>query len=201
MIKGIIFDFGGVLSTKMHLRNFAEEFSNIYDVDEIEFKNKIIQLWLSARTEEEGFLNFWEGLSKFIKLEPERIKKDMITSSGFREELLTYIITNLKDKYKLGILSNHIRCWLEDVIKEKNITSVFNEIITSYNEKIAKPNKEIYKIALKKLNLKAEETIYIDDMKDNVRIAKELGMKGIVFKDFNSFKEELEKILIENKSN
>lgn len=199
MIKGIIFDFGGVLSTKMHLRNFAEEFSKIYNADEIEFKNLIIKLWLSARTEEKGFLNFWNELGKFLKIEPNRVKKDIIRSSGFREELLTYIITNLKDKYKLGILSNHIRCWLEDVIKEKNITSIFNEIITSYNYKVAKPNKEIYKIALKKLNLKPEETIYIDDMEKNVKIAKELGMKGIVFKDFNSFKEELEKILIQNK--
>ena len=42
-----------------------------------------------------------------------------------------------------------------------------------------KPNKEIFLDCIKKLHLKPEECIYIDDIKEYSNKATELGMGGI----------------------
>jgi len=58
--------------------------------------------------------------------------------------------------------------------------------------RILKPEKEIYEMIINRYHLEANETLFIDDMKENVNAAVELGLKGIILKDPKDLKEELE---------
>jgi putative hydrolase of the HAD superfamily len=58
-----------------------------------------------------------------------------------------------------------------------------------------KPAKEAYEYIADRLNVKTEECVFIDDRGHYVEAAKKLGMKGIVYVDFNQMKSELEQIL------
>jgi len=196
MIKGIIFDFGGVFTkVKKLFRDFAKEFAPIYNIDEEELRKKALDVWFELRTEQNGPKDFWSELCKALQIRRGRLEDDFKRFTGYRVDLHDYVLNNLKGKYKLGLLSNHVRTWLEEVIIEKEFSSLFDSIITSYDIQIAKPNKAIYLISLMQLTLKAEETVYVDDMEENVEMAREIGMKGILFKDFESFKKELETLL------
>lgn len=57
----------------------------------------------------------------------------------------------------------------------------FLDIVVSGEEKVLKPNKKIYEILLKRNNLLATESIFIDDNLMNVRAASALGFTGIHF--------------------
>ena len=47
--------------------------------------------------------------------------------------------------------------------------------VFSCDYKIMKPNKDIYNVLLKKYNLLPEECLFIDDNKNNINTAKEMG--------------------------
>ena len=67
--------------------------------------------------------------------------------------------------------------------RESDIYKYFDGGVASCEVGCQKPDLKIYKILLKKYNLKAKNCLFIDDMPDNVAAAGELGIKGIVYKD------------------
>ena len=44
-----------------------------------------------------------------------------------------------------------------------------------------KPDPTIYSLTLDKLQILPEEAVYVDDKRENVDVAQQLGMQGIVF--------------------
>lgn len=61
--------------------------------------------------------------------------------------------------------------------------------------RMIKPNADIYEYLLKEYDLKASESVFIDDREDNVATARGLGMKGIVFQSYEKACEELDGLL------
>lgn len=65
----------------------------------------------------------------------------------------------------------------------------FNGIVVSADLHIIKPDIRIYRHFLEAYGLCAEECLFIDDMEENIRGAKQAGMQGVVFrKDFDKIK-------------
>jgi putative hydrolase of the HAD superfamily len=60
------------------------------------------------------------------------------------------------------------------------LNALVDEIIISAEEGVAKPDHEFYEIALKRLNSKAENCIFVDDLIENVNAAIALGMNAIL---------------------
>ncbi|PIN78216.1 hypothetical protein COY26_01110 [Candidatus Woesearchaeota archaeon CG_4_10_14_0_2_um_filter_33_10] len=190
MIKAIIFDYGGVLSIKGGFSSFGEIYASKLGVDPEELKRVIIDNWSKARISKMDSKMFWLNVSKFLKIDQKIFRKDLMEFSGFRYEVLD-LIKKLKKDYKVGLLSNHIEDWLEEIIAEHKLNEVFDVITASYETKIAKPDISIFKETVKRLGVDATECIYIDDMEQNIPPAKELGMKMILFKNFEQLKKEL----------
>lgn len=63
--------------------------------------------------------------------------------------------------------------------------------VVSGEEKMVKPEPEIFRCLLGRFNLKAEECVFIDDVPKNVDGALRMGMRGIVFKDASRTRKEL----------
>jgi len=68
---------------------------------------------------------------------------------------------------------------------------MFDVLIFSCKEGFRKPGKEIYEIALRRLNTQPEETIFIDDRIENIRAAESLGIHTILFENIKQFKKNL----------
>jgi HAD superfamily hydrolase (TIGR01509 family) len=56
-------------------------------------------------------------------------------------------------------------------------------IIISAEEMMAKPDPEIYELALERLNAAPEECLFVDDQLLNVTAAEALGMQAVQFTD------------------
>ena len=61
----------------------------------------------------------------------------------------------------------------------------FDGILFSAEEKLLKPQKEIYERLFEKFNIKPEESYFIDDLQLNIDGAAACGMKGYCFADGN----------------
>ncbi len=69
-------------------------------------------------------------------------------------------------------------------------------IVVSGTEKIIKPDAKIYNILLDRYQLIANESLFIDDNKDNIDTANKLGFNTIHLKEETNLKEELKRLAI-----
>lgn len=102
------------------------------------------------------------------------------------------VMDKLAANYSVWLLSNtnpyHI-------IKEKR-TEIFKNIdgaIYSYDVGYRKPELGIYKVALVKSDTRPEKALFIDDLEENVRAAREVGIDAIQFVSFDDLINNLNK--------
>ncbi|RJQ15894.1 HAD family phosphatase [Candidatus Woesearchaeota archaeon] len=190
VIKAIIFDYGGVLSENVSLSSFGRAYASKFGKDPEEFRKVLIENWIEARVNTIESQQFWKTLAQFIGIDETALRKDFMNGFKFKEDVFT-LAKKLKRKYKLGLLSNHIEDWLEELIQSHHLGKTFEVIVTSYKSKIAKPELEIFKEIVEKLHVKPSECVYIDDREKNIPPAKELGMKPILFTGIDQLKKEL----------
>ncbi len=90
------------------------------------------------------------------------------------------LLQTIKSKgLKLGLISNaapeEVDAW-----ETCELSNYFNEVIFSYEARVAKPQKEIYQMACEKLGVTPEESIFIGDGgSDELRGATEAGMTAL----------------------
>ena len=95
--------------------------------------------------------------------------------------------------YTLAVLSDqwHLS---EDPIMPKKLYKRFGVVIVSCDVGLRKPDPKIYKLALKKLKLKPNQAVFVDNQEWNLKPAQKLGMKTILFKDNKQLIKALEKL-------
>jgi len=194
MIKAIIFDVGGVLylsRTPEYI--FMQKALNLYGKDYTNGIAKYIKLSsINKISEKEAF----EKMSKYTNISAKKIKNIFIREYRKRFWLNKYLlnlIKRLKKEYKISIISNQFSLSYHLLINNKLIKHFFMPIF-SHQVKTKKPEEKVYRIALKKLRVPANQTIFVDDREFNLIPAKKLGMKTILFKNNKQLVKDLKKL-------
>ncbi len=198
MIKNYVFDMGNVI--------VVLNWDKVLDNYELTSDERNILMEKVFESEE------WKKLDEGIITKDEAIK---IMKSGLPEELHEYctdimkrwmegliindemldLIKEIRQKgYNTYVLSN-APLEVKEFIENNNLKNLFDGIILSAYEKLVKPNKEIYELLLNRFNIKAEESVFIDDRLDNVQAAKKLGIDAFQF-DYKNIGELREYIKI-----
>lgn len=189
MIKAIIFDCFGVLTTDGWLK-----FLDTYLLD----GDKRTQAKRLNHTVDKGQMAYGDFIDQVAGLAAVDRQKvnDMLTEHLAKNDLLfDYISTELKPKYKLGILSNiAMPDWFNEHFTEQEL-SLFDDILLSSEVGMVKPEPEIFRLSAKRLGFQPSECVLIDDREPNITAAEAVGMKGIFYRDFPQMKAELKKIL------
>ncbi len=96
------------------------------------------------------------------------------------------LIAQLKDRYRLGVLSNtnaiHIDAVYRMLRDEHGMDSfepLFDRIFYSHEMGLAKPSTAIYEQMLTELGVKADRVIFFDDLEANVKGAASVGIQAI----------------------
>ena len=84
-------------------------------------------------------------------------------------------------KYRLFALSNWSAEMFPIAQKKFDFLGLFDGIVLSGEEKMNKPEPEIYKRLLFRYQLQADNCIFTDDNQDNVSAAQTLGIDAILF--------------------
>lgn len=180
MIKNIIFDFGDIF-INLDKKKFAQELQklgiNQNDKTIIPVLNDYEMGLLST---EKFLLYFEEKLqisSTILKTAWNSILQD------FPKHRLEFIQKLASEKkYRLFLLSNtndlHIS-WIQKNLGMElynQFKSCFEAFYLTHEIHFRKPNLNIYEFVLQENNLKATETLFIDDTKENTEAAKSLGL-------------------------
>ena len=68
----------------------------------------------------------------------------------------------------------------------------FRDVVVSGTERLVKPHRDIYELALRRFGMRAGQLIFIDDRAENVAGAEAVGMRGHLFRDAATLRRELE---------
>lgn len=198
MIKAITFDYSGVI-----VRDESKTLSKIIEYLGTTSENWHKEWFLGNREKNTGKKSYQEYfLEVCSRFKDPKISKDQILEmlderkNGYKINTeLIEIIKILKSKdYKIGLLSNY-GLELRDKLKKDDIYDLFDTIIVSSEVGCQKPDQEIFEILFTNLGVKPEEVIFTDDAPKSLEKADVIGYFPILYKDNESFKTELEKIL------
>lgn len=198
MIKNIIFDFGKVLVDwnphyllDSYFGDVAESTHFIDEVMTLDFHNEcdmgapieeVLGRWTARYPQYAGAFRI------FVDEFPR-------TVGGQVPGMYEYMSELKARGYRLFGLSN----WSYDTFSRiENIYPIFNLLedrVISALVHLLKPDRAIYELALSTFSIKGEESVFADDRLPNVEGAEAAGIRGILFKDAASFREDLEKLL------
>lgn len=196
IIKNIIFDFGGVLIDWNPVYLYNNVFS---DKSEMAF-------FLSSICTSEWNLRQDAGCSLYIATkelqtkhpeynnEIEMFYKDWESMIGGEIFENTTLLKPLKAKYRLFGLSNWSAETFPIVYNNFSFFRDLEGIVISGQEKMVKPDKEIYELLLNRYKVDAKESLFIDDNLNNILAAKEMGFSTIHMNENVHLKEDLEKM-------
>jgi putative hydrolase of the HAD superfamily len=189
MIKAIIFDCFGVLVGKGFEQTYRTAGGDPVR-DRAFIENTLGQANLGLISDDE----FRTSMARQAGIDPTGWKQAVKNAELLNTDLLDYI-TQLRTTYKTAILSNANRGVLERKIGEEWLQKDFDEVVVSAEVGIVKPDPRIYKIVVDRLNVAMNECLYIDDRESFVDAGRQLGMKGLLYKDFDQLKSDMSQLL------
>jgi putative hydrolase of the HAD superfamily len=183
-IKALIWDCGGVLVRTEDSSGRREWEQKLglppYDIDRVVLGSKA---WIQAQCGEIPEEAYWAEVRVHLGLDERAIqdlRRDFYAGDRINPVVLD-VITRLRPHYKQAILSNAVPSLLEMLRDRFQIVHLFDVIITSASIRVMKPDPQAYRAALDALRLRAEETVFIDDLRENIQGANQLGMHAIHF--------------------
>ena len=195
-IKNVIFDLGGVLIDWNPDKVYKDVFNN--DSEKmIHFYTKICtQDW--NENQDAGY-PMAKATEERVELFPE-YEKEIRMFYGRWDDMLgdqiqgtVDILKKLSDdpNYKVVALTNWSHETFPKAIAKFSFLQWFEGILVSGEEKTRKPFPEIYELTLSKFNLKAGESLFIDDNLRNIEAARKFGIHSIHFQSPEQLNKEL----------
>jgi putative hydrolase of the HAD superfamily len=195
VIRAVISDFGGVLTTPLtgSFRALADE------------------LGLEPATMGQAFAALAErnGTHPLHELECGRMTEDalieglqwaLLDATGreveftafaetlwaglFPNEPMIALMASLRaEGYRMALLTNNVREWEPRWRAMAPIDDIFELVIDSAFVGMRKPEPAIYELTLSRLGVPADECLFVDDLEDNCAGARAVGMNVVRYVD------------------
>lgn len=184
--KAVIFDMGGVLLRSVDTAP-REAIARRFGTTREELEKYVFRGPTSVQSEV-GLVSdivHWETVLKHFgqcEENPIQIYAEFFSGDSIDQELLEFV-KSLKLDYKIGLLSN---AWVDSRHKLDSLfhfIEIFDVAIFSAEEKVRKPEPEIFQLMLDRLEAKPGECIFVDDFIENIEGAKKLGINAVYFKN------------------
>lgn len=196
-INTVVFDIGNVLTDFAWEKFLKDKGFDQDKIDRIAKATVYSEDWCEY---DKGNLTTEEIIQRFVENDPE-LKDDIEMAfksiDGIilkRDRTIPWIKALQKAGYKVLYLSNFSKQALEGCKEAMAFIDETDGGILSYREHVIKPNPDIYHILEKRYNLSPEQTVFIDDTPVNIEAAVKLGWHGIVYRNYDQVKEELNSI-------
>ena len=185
MIKAILFDFDGVLTTdKTGSESTCKYISAQTGLDHqtvVSAYRKYNSDLLYGKT---THADIWGNLCRDIGAE---ISFDVLTDSFIHTPIdwdMVRLVEKAKEnQYKTGLVTDNKKDRIDSVISHNSWGGLFDAIAVSADVGSGKNKEYIFSAALKQLGLAAAGCIFIDNSPGNLIVPEKMGIKTIFFDD------------------
>jgi len=101
------------------------------------------------------------------------------------------LVKKIKEKCRLVLVSNVDVVRFGFIKKRFPELMVFDDYVLSYELGVMKPDPAIYRVALEKARVLPAESVFIDDMEENIKGAEALGMPAVLYRPETDLEKEL----------
>lgn len=205
-LRGLVVDFGGVLTTALSdtvaawcasdgvdLHRFAEVMTDWLDQPATDAAANPVH---GLETGELSLADFERALAEKLQhpdrppLAPEGIVTRMFAGSAPEPAMLGAVRRVRAAGIRTALLSNS---WGLDYPRE-GWGELFDVTVISGEVGLRKPDPRIYRLAAERLGLQPRECVFVDDLHLNVRAAVDVGMVGVHHRDVEQTLLELEAV-------
>jgi len=183
-IKGIIFDFDGLIcdTETPELRVWEE----IFSTHNLKFPQEVYQNSIGAIHGDEKPIQLLEEMMG-SPIDMQELKETYQTrfhlladQEPLQPGILEYLNDAKRFRLKIGLASSSPRNWVFHHIERLGISDRFDCISTKEDVSRTKPDPELFIITIKRLSIKPDEAIALEDSINGVRAAKAAGIITIV---------------------
>jgi putative hydrolase of the HAD superfamily len=207
MIKAVISDFGGVLTTSIEqaiVRYFEsskiplEDLGHALGAASAQQGANVLFEMECGRLSEADFLTALGGalaarLGRPVDL--SRFPEELFAGMAPNEQLIAYMRTLRARDYRMAICTNNVREWSARWQAMLPMAEIFEVVVDSSAVGARKPDPEIYQAVLRELGVDAAEALFIDDLEINCAAARQFGMRAVWFQDTEQAMAEIEAAL------
>ena len=182
MIKNIIFDFGDIFLNldknatfnalaKLEIHDITDEMMSYvyqYEKGEISTAYFINYFTQNFKLSKDELILAWNAILLDFPKHRLQFLKDLSAKNAYR----LFLLSNTNELHISWVQNN----WGEDLYNE--FKDCFEQFYLSHEIHLRKPNANIYEFVLNENKLKAEETFFIDDTKENTEAAEKVGIKS-----------------------
>lgn len=183
MMKAVIFDMDGLMIDSEPIQSKAYEFLlKFYDKKPIYDSNGLVQIVGSSNNSEmiKMKYNLREEVSiirkKRQKFYQKILKSEVVKPMPGLHYLLEFLKNN---KLKTAVATSSFPEDVNIIFSKLKIFSYFNIIVTCVDIVKGKPAPDIYLEAAKRLNMKPDECLVLEDSETGIEAGKKAGMKVI----------------------
>ncbi len=199
ILKNLVFDMGNVLiewNSEKILRAITEDI-HLQDL----LRKEVFEtgLWVETdegvKTREEVIEIVTGKLGEDYRNEITQLLRYWYKYVDVFTKVQDRIIELSKSGYSIYILSNTAFTFY-DLVKEGYLpaTSVAKGMVLSCEEKVLKPDEKIYNILLERYNLDPHDTMFFDDLPENIWGAARCGINGFVVENESELLTYLDKL-------
>lgn len=192
-IENIIFDFGGVL-VDWNPRYLYRDYFESENEMEYFLRSVCTEEWNleqdrgrslaeGTRLLQQKFPDFHSMIQLFYDEWEKMLPSDIPETVS--------LLYKLKTRYDIYGLTNWSAETIPIAYDRFSFFRDFNGIVVSGEEKMVKPDSQIFHLLLNRYNLKAAHSIFIDDNLKNVKAAEEIGMIAIHYQNSSQLETEL----------
>ena len=198
-VRNVIFDLGGVVFD--------------WNPDHIVSRVQPVPELRAALKEALFGHSDWRLFDRGTLSEPEMIERLQLRLGASRQEVDTifdvvrnslvekpetiHLLRSLQGQgTPLYCLSNMPASIYTHLRQRHHFWDAFSGIVISGEVRMMKPEPEVFMHLLDTFNLRADETVFVDDLLANIESAKQVGLHAVWFKDAAQCRRELEQILL-----
>ena len=195
MIRAIVSDFGGVLTTPLSgsFQGFADQSGvelaalgqALAAVHERDGTNPLYELECGRLSESAFVESLRASLCELLGREVELAAFADTLWEGLvaNETMIAFMASLRADGYRMALLTNNVREWELRWRALAPIDDIFELVVDSAFVGVRKPDPEIYELTVTGLGVPAAECLFLDDIEVNCEGARRAGMPAVVFRD------------------
>ena len=198
MIKAVLFDFDGVLTTdgtgsESIIKYICKKTGLGIEIFENEYYKYNEDLLYGKTSHRDIWKTLCQGLNTQIDM---RILHESFINTPIDSKMMELIDQLKEQTYKIGMVTDNKKDRIDDIVKYYDWNKIFDAITISADVHSGKECNEIFEKTIDSLNVKASECVFIDNQEKNLIIPKGMGMNVIYF---DHEKRDYEKLIKEFK--
>jgi putative hydrolase of the HAD superfamily len=196
-MRGLLVDFGGVLTTNVFESFRAFCVDEGLDADAIKrlFRGEPQALRLVRRLET-GDLSedeFGERFGELLGIERHSGLVERMFGRVQPEEAMVEAVRRARAQgVRTGLISNSMGAGRYD---RSTFPELFDGVVISGDEGMHKPQPEIFRLGAARVDLAPEECVFVDDLRENCEGAEAVGMTAVLHRGADSTVPRLEELL------